>query len=81
MRIIKTGDPCPLCGRPVTAEDRETLDQLTAIAQMLDRLGIDIAADAAAEQFRRKGAGRRGEDGQENGVPDLQEESSVCRRP
>ena len=25
MRIVKTGDPCPLCGRPVTAEDRETL--------------------------------------------------------
>lgn len=47
MRIIKTGDPCPLCGRPVTAEDRETLDQLTAIAQMLERLGIDISADAA----------------------------------
>ena len=42
MRIVKTGDPCPLCGRPVTAEDRETLDQLTAIAQMLDRFGIDI---------------------------------------
>lgn len=47
MRIVKTGDPCPLCGRPVTAEDRETLDQLTAIAQMLERLGIDIAAGAA----------------------------------
>lgn len=47
MRIVKTGDPCPLCGRPVTAEDRETLDQLTAIAQMLEHLGIDIAADAA----------------------------------
>ena len=47
MRIVKTGAPCPLCGRPVTAEDRETLDQLTAIAQMLDRLGIDIAAGAA----------------------------------
>ena len=47
MRIIKTGDPCPLCGRPVTAEDRETLDQLTAIAQMLDRFGIDISTDAA----------------------------------
>ena len=47
MRIVKTGDPCPLCGRPVTAEDRETLDQLTAIAQMLDRFGIDIAAGAA----------------------------------
>ena len=46
MRIIRTGDPCPICGRPVTAEDRETLDQLTAIAQMLERLGIDIAADA-----------------------------------
>ena len=47
MRIIKTGDPCPICGRPVNAEDRETLDQLTAIAQMLERLGIDIAADAS----------------------------------
>lgn len=47
MRIVKTGAPCPLCGRPVTAEDRETLDQLTAIAQMLDRFGIDIAAGAA----------------------------------
>ena len=34
MRIIRTGDPCPICGRPVTAEDQETLDQLTAIAQM-----------------------------------------------
>lgn len=45
MRIIRTGDPCPICGRPVTAEDQETLDQLTAIAQMLERLGIDIAAD------------------------------------
>ena len=47
MRIIRPGDPCPICGRPVTAEDRETLDQLTAMAQMLERLGIDIAADAA----------------------------------
>lgn len=28
MRIVKTGDPCPLCGRPVTAEDRETLEEL-----------------------------------------------------
>ena len=46
MRIVRTGDPCPICGRPVTAEDRETLDQLTAIAQMLERLGIDIAAGA-----------------------------------
>ena len=45
MRIIKTGDPCPLCGRPVTAEDRETLDQLTAIAQMLERLGSADSAD------------------------------------
>ena len=44
MRIVKTGDPCPLCGRPVTAEDRETLDQLKDIAQMLDRFGINIAA-------------------------------------
>ena len=40
-----------------------------------------FATCPAAEQFRRKGAGRRGEDGQENGVPDLQEESSVCRCP
>ena len=40
-----------------------------------------FATCPAAEQFRRKGAGRRGEDGQENGVPDLREESSVCRRP
>ena len=47
MRIVRTGDPRPICGRPVTAEDRETLDQLTAIAQMLERLGIDIAAGAA----------------------------------
>ena len=47
LLIIKTGDPCPLCGRPVTAEDRETLDQLTAIAQMLDRFSIDISTDAA----------------------------------
>ena len=49
MRIIKTGDPCPLYGRPVTAEDRETLDQLTAIAQMLERLGIDISESAVEE--------------------------------
>ena len=57
MRIVKTGDPCPLCGRPVTAEDRETLDQLTAIAQMLDRFGIDIAAGAAekGEEYERAG--------------------------
>lgn len=44
MRIIRTGDPCPICGRPVAATDRETLDQLTAIAQMLERFGIDVAA-------------------------------------
>ena len=76
MRIIKTGDPCPLCGRPVTAEDRETLDQLTAIAQMLDRLGIDIAADAAGNgaEYERTAE-------QENGVPDLQKEGGVCRCP
>lgn len=49
MRIVRTGDPCPICGRPVTAEDRETLDQLTAIAQMLERLGIDIAESAVEE--------------------------------
>ena len=57
MRIVKTGDPCPLCGRPVTAEDRETLDQLTAIAQMLDRFGIDIAAGAAEKGEEYEGAG------------------------
>lgn len=49
MRIVRTGDPCPICGRPVTAEDRETLDQLTAIAQMLEPLGIDIAESAVEE--------------------------------
>ena len=57
MRIVRTGDPCPICGRPVTAEDRETLDQLTAIAQMLERLGIDIAAGAAEKGEAPEGTG------------------------
>ena len=41
MRMIRTGDPCPICGRPVATEDPEALACLSAIAQLLERFGVD----------------------------------------
>ena len=34
MRLLKTGDPCPCCGQPITTKDGETLYLLSWIAQM-----------------------------------------------
>lgn len=40
MRTIKTGDPCPICGRAVTSTDHTVLETLSAWADIMDRLGI-----------------------------------------
>lgn len=34
MRILKTGDPCPICGQPILTEDPRTLRLLAAIADI-----------------------------------------------
>lgn len=40
MDRIKTGDPCPICGRVVTTTDPAALETLSALADMMERLGI-----------------------------------------
>lgn len=34
MRILKTGDPCPLCGQPIRTKDAQALRLLAAIADI-----------------------------------------------
>ena len=31
--MLKTGDPCPCCGRPIKSRDPELLELLTQIAE------------------------------------------------
>ncbi len=40
MISVKTGDICPICGQRVTATDPETLEVLSAVAGMMERLGV-----------------------------------------
>ncbi len=35
MRILKTGDPCPLCGQPIRLADPDALRLLAAIADIV----------------------------------------------
>lgn len=35
MRILKTGDMCPICGQPILTEDSQKLRLLAAIADLL----------------------------------------------
>lgn len=35
MRLLQTGDPCPLCGRRITTTDPDALQRLTAAAEAL----------------------------------------------
>lgn len=32
MKLLKPGDPCPCCGRPILSEDPAVLELLTKIA-------------------------------------------------
>lgn len=41
MKLLKPGDPCPCCGRPIKSEDPEVLALLTLIR--------DSMADSARE--------------------------------
>lgn len=64
MRIIRTGDPCPICGRPVTAEDQETLDRWTLYASIKDAariVGVNPAQISTACVTGNKCAGMRWE--------------------
>jgi len=45
VKTIKTGDRCPLCGQIVTTEDPEKLAELTAWAQLMERLGVPLAGE------------------------------------
>lgn len=42
MKKIKAGDICPICGQRVTTDDPETLETLSAIAQIMERLGLPL---------------------------------------
>lgn len=35
MRKLKTGDPCPCCGRPILLTDPEALETLAFLADVL----------------------------------------------
>lgn len=35
MRILKTGDPCPCCGQPITLTDPDALHLLALAADLL----------------------------------------------
>lgn len=35
MKQLKTGDPCPICGKPIKTEDPETLLLLSKLAELM----------------------------------------------
>lgn len=35
MRVLKTGDPCPCCGRPIKLTDPEALRLLAMLADLM----------------------------------------------
>lgn len=45
MHMVKTGDICPICGQRVVATDPEALETLSAVADMLERLGVSPAGE------------------------------------
>lgn len=45
MNMVKTGDICPICGQRVMATDPEALETLSAVADMLERLGVPRAGE------------------------------------
>lgn len=42
MRRVNTGDICPICGRQVVATEPEVLEALSAVVDMLERLGVSM---------------------------------------
>lgn len=38
MKVLKPGDPCPLCGRPIQTTDPEELLLLTLLAEFLPKV-------------------------------------------
>lgn len=41
MNQLKTGDPCPCCGRPIKSRDPEVLALLTQIAEQRRFLTVE----------------------------------------
>lgn len=42
MRILKTGDPCPLCGQPILLTSPEDLRRLTFLAVTVGLMDLDV---------------------------------------
>ena len=40
MKILKPGDPCPCCGKPIKTTDPADLFMLTVLADWMERHGI-----------------------------------------
>lgn len=45
MQRINPGDICPICGQRVTTDDPETLETLSALAQIMERLGLTMKSE------------------------------------
>jgi len=58
VRTLKTGDPCPCCGRPIKLTDPEALRMLAMIADMLGfpEAGKEVLSDERTVQSPRGGA-------------------------
>ena len=49
MQTLKTGDPCPCCGRPIQLTDPDALWLLTLVGELLFQAGLDVEEDTIDE--------------------------------
>lgn len=56
MRILKTGDPCPLCGQPIRTKDQQKLWLLAAIADIVGLPERNEEAERIERQNFKAGA-------------------------
>lgn len=40
MKILKPGDPCPCCGKPIKTKDLADLYTLSVLAEWMERHGL-----------------------------------------
>lgn len=57
MRILKTGDLCPICGQPIRTEDPRELRLLAAVADLLGLL--DPEKEGCTDGDKIQGTGGR----------------------
>lgn len=51
MRTLKTGDPCPCCGRPIQYTDPDKLRMLAMIADLLQLPERDVFGSRRVSGF------------------------------